>query len=866
MANPERETLRRVESIFHAALERAPEEREAYVELACAADPALRDRVISLLSADDDESAPLGDGHVAPVAGEMARSAGAAEDLEGQRVGAYRLVRRLGEGGMGSVWLGERDDEEFERRVAVKVIKRGMDTDQVLRRFRIERRALGALEHPNIARLLDAAMTPDGRPAIVMEYVEGLPLDEYCAERALSVPDRLRLFLRICDAVEYAHQRLVVHRDLKPSNIFVTPTGEVKLIDFGIAKLLSTESQEQTLTATEQRVMTPRYASPEQIRGQQVTTSTDVFSLGVVLYELLTGRPPFDSASGSQAELGRLICEQEPTRPSTAVTQVERSSDSSGRRSVASSVIEPSRLRRVLEGDLDTIVLMAMRKEADRRYASVALLGEDIRRHLADLPVHARPDTVGYRTRKFLRRNRAAVVSGASILIVLIGTVGLLGWMYARTRSAEGAEYEQRLAAEARLVEADRVATFLEQMLESATPDQADGRDPEALRAILDAAERRVELELDDQPRVRARIEHTLGECYRLVGDYDKSEKHFAIAESIRREHGDELGEQLAQTLHERALLELDRTNPRLAGEYGRQAIETFRALDSEPSVRLADAEDLLACVSLMEGRYEDASQRFELAGQMYRQVVAPHSPKLLASYGKHAVALAQLGRSEEAIQILSAANEQLKTSNIPPSTQSLSLANNLAVLLRRTGRNEEALAMYEQIIEASAAVFGPTHRMAMIPRSNRATVLHKLGRLDEAESEFQAVGNLQREILGPSHDDAISTTFNHAQLLSDLDRFPEAEPMYRGVIALCAERLGAIHPQTAQIKGAFGRAIAKHAPDRIAEARTLLEEQLSALQATLGEAHPATIGAHASLDKLDMPQSAGPAQDPDLP
>ena len=865
----EREALAREEAIFHAALERPPEEREAYIELTCAADKALRDRVMRLVQADSEAT----ESPVAPIVDLVTRSMGKqapdVENLAGQRIGAYRLVRQIGEGGMGSVWLAERDDQEFERVVAIKLIKRGMDSEQVLRRFRIERRALGVLEHPSIARLIDAAIAPDGRPALVMEYVDGLPLTEFCESNRLGVTQRIELFLKVCDAVEYAHQRLVIHRDLKPSNIVVTPEGEPKLIDFGIAKLLSPDDEdEQTITRTHQRVLTPRYASPEQIRGDRVTTATDVFSLGVVLYELLTGRPPFDSPSGSRDEIGRLICEQNPVRPSTAVTQAPSASASPG--DATHRPIDPARLRRVLEGDLDMIVLMALRKEPERRYSSVAELAEDLRRHQADLPVRARPDTVGYRTAKFVRRNRGAVVSASAVIGVMIVAIGALSWMYTRTRTAEKAELEQRLAAEAKLVEADRVATFLEEMLESATPDRAEGKNPEVLREILDTAERRLDTELADQPGVRARIEHTLGTSYRLVGDYEKAERHLEQAEKIRRSLPEAGGARLGETLYERAALEMDRSQIDAAERYASEALEIFKRHDSEPTRRLANTEDLLACVELERGRFDEARLAFEKTIKRYEAILSPDAPELLGSYGKLAIANAQLGQIDTAVGMLRQALSRFEQAGGEISTQTIALKNNLAVLLRRSGLLDEAKTIYDQVVADADTHFGQGHRITLLARANRATVLHRLGRLDEAEHEFVDVLTKQQALLGPSHDNTLTTAFNYAQLLSDIGRFSDAEPLYLDVIARSEAHLGKLHPQTAQLKGAYARAILAHQPERIDEAQGLLSEQLDTLCQTLGEEHPATLRARRSLDELgptsDMAKTDSPSSDAGSP
>jgi len=355
------------------------------------------------------------------------------ELLHDQDIGPYRLIRQLGQGGMGAVYLAERVDAEYQKQVAIKLIKRGMDSQFILRRFRNERQILASLDHPNIARLLDGGTTRDGRPFFVMEYIDGKPIGQYCDDRILSTAQRIQLFRTVCSAVHYAHQNLVIHRDIKPGNILITADGTPKLLDFGIAKLLNPEGAGDTIDATAAaiRLMTPEYASPEQVKGELVTTATDVYSLGVVLYELLTGHRPYRLTSHAPQEIARVICGVEPERPSTAVSRTETIPTADGTESISLTPEEvsktreglPEKLRRRLRGDLDNIVLMAMRKEPARRYASVAQLSNDLERHLEGRPVSARPDTFWYRTGKFVRRNKLAVIAAAAIFITLIGGI-----------------------------------------------------------------------------------------------------------------------------------------------------------------------------------------------------------------------------------------------------------------------------------------------------------------------------------------------------------------------------------------------------------------------------------------------------------
>jgi eukaryotic-like serine/threonine-protein kinase len=411
--------FQRCEEVFHSARLLAGPARESFLAEACVGDPPLRREVERLLAAHDRAGAFIDTPAVPRTAWSEADAS-----WPSPRVGPYRIVREIGRGGMGAVYLAERADGQYQQRVALKLIKRGMDTEQVLARFRAERQILASLDHPNIARLLEGGSTEQGVPFFAMEYIEGEPIDAYARRLGLSVEDRLRLFLQVCGAVAYAHQHLVVHRDIKPLNILVTPEGMPKLLDFGIAKVLQEEAEE-TSTVTGMRLLTPEYGSPEQVEGRHATTVSDVYSLGVVLYELLTGRLPYRFRSRTPIDVVEVVRTTEPERPSAAG--------------------DNEKLRRRLRGDLDTILLMALRKEPARRYPSVEQLASDVRRHLEGLPVRARPDTFGYRAGKFVRRNRVPVAAGVMVALALIAGTVATAYQAQQARAAQ-ARAERRFA------------------------------------------------------------------------------------------------------------------------------------------------------------------------------------------------------------------------------------------------------------------------------------------------------------------------------------------------------------------------------------------------------------------------------------
>jgi eukaryotic-like serine/threonine-protein kinase len=433
------ERWQRLEKIFQGALERAPQSRAAWLDSACGGDLELRIEVDELLRAHE---------HAAVDFTRSAAFVDALKVLErrtgrlraGRPIGPYRVVREIGRGGMSRVYLAARADQAFEKWVAIKVVEVSRDTEEMIRRFQGERQILARLDHPNITRILDGGTTEDGLPFLVMDYVEGEPIDAYCEARALDVTGRLKLFQGVCAAVHYAHQHLIIHRDIKPGNVLVTRDGVPRLLDFGIAKILGPEELATEATRTVARRLTPEYASPEQVRGETLTTASDVYSLGVLLYRLLTGQSPYRTRSqpqghsSSPATLEQEICETQPDRPSVAAARASGSAAVEG---------TPQKLQRRLAGDLDNILAMALRKEPQRRYASVEQFSQDISRHLASLPVIARPDTATYRTAKFIRRHRIGVAATAAMILLVLAGIAGTSWQ-ARVARAERARAQQQ--------------------------------------------------------------------------------------------------------------------------------------------------------------------------------------------------------------------------------------------------------------------------------------------------------------------------------------------------------------------------------------------------------------------------------------
>jgi non-specific serine/threonine protein kinase/serine/threonine-protein kinase len=447
---------------LQAALDLAPEQRRAFLNEAAGSNPELRRELESLLAAHEQAGTNFLNTPPAPAIA-ITENLERAELFIGRRIGPYQIVNQIGAGGMGEVYRAFRIDE-YEKEVAIKVVRAGQESGFSLSRFKNERQILARLDHPNIAHLLDGGTTEAGRPYLVMEFIEGKPIDDYCDSHKLSTEERLRLFLQVCSAVQYAHQRLIIHRDIKPSNILVTSAGAPKLLDFGIAKILDTETagqHEPTLTIF--RALTPGYASPEQVKGEPITTASDVYSLGVVLYELLTGRHPYRRPNSTAQDISRAVCEVEPEKPSTAVKKrnVDESAGESHSYSADGQDNSARKLSQRLRGDIDNIVLMALRKESQRRYTSVEQFAEDIRRHLENLPVLARKDTVVYRTSKFINRHKAGVVAAILLTLILLGALAITLWEARVAREQAGVARSQEARAERRFNDVRKLANSL---------------------------------------------------------------------------------------------------------------------------------------------------------------------------------------------------------------------------------------------------------------------------------------------------------------------------------------------------------------------------------------------------------------------
>jgi serine/threonine-protein kinase len=794
----DRDRWQRLTSLFDAAVDLDPDSRRALLDRECGSDDELR-RELELLIARDRGADALVDAiRSAPVAG--------------RRIGAYRVVRELGVGGMGAVVLAVRDDDAYDRRVAIKMMRGSLGSGPLVERFLAERRILAGLDHPNIARLLDGGTTDTGEPYVVMEHVDGLPLDAFCDRRCLPIRERLELFRSVCAAVQHAHAHLVVHRDLKPANILVAADGEPKLLDFGIAKLIepSPDGFATPDTATGQRALTPDYASPEQIRGETVSTTTDVYSLGVVLYELLAGRSPYRVGSRRSGEIERAVLEQEAERPSVALFRPGAVPEPGP--VAAARGTDPERLRRSLAGDLDTIVLAALRKESARRYPSVEALSEDVRRHLDGLPIAARPSTVGYQLGKFVRRHRPGVAATLAIALLFGGLVGFHTWRLARARDV--AERERRVA--------ERTTEFLVELFEEPDPERNRGRETTA-RELLDRGAIRIGDELGDDPLLRARLLHTLGNTYRGLADHARSEQLLREAIAVRRETLGTADRATLAALDDLAFAVLEQDRYEEAETIAREALDAARReLGADDEVTL-DLTSTLGVALRRRGRYDEAAAIGEQALAGYLRVLGEEHGDTLWAMNNLAIAYKELRRLPEARDLYERALAVRRRIDGDDSPATLAIMINVSNVYRRMDGSDRAAEILERALEHLPRVLGPTHPHTLVARNNLGMAYLNLGRTRDAERLYLALLEDARRELGPGSSTAVSAMRNLAVTYGELDRHEDAAALLAEIVDRSRSLYGDLHRET--LGALYDLACARVAVGRSADAWAPLGE-----------------------------------------
>ncbi len=803
--NPER--WKRIEELFRTVADRPPAEREDYLTRACGGDGELRREVLELLAHDTADS--FLDNPIKKTA--HAVTAAPADEPTGQRIGPYRLTSLIGCGGMGAVYEAVRDDDEFQQQVAIKLIKRGMDSEFVRERFLRERQILASLDHPHIARLLDGGTTTEGRPYFVMEFVAGETITAYCDRHLLSLDEKLKLFRDVCSAVQHAHCKLVIHRDLKPGNILVTEDGTPKLLDFGIAKLLAPDPGEAvTRTESAGRLMTPDYASPEQLRGGAITTATDVYSLGVVLYELLTARRPYQFETCAPLEIARVICDTEAPRPSDAARM---------------HTAAPAKLARQLGGDLDNIVLMALRKEPERRYQSVEQFSEDIRHHLAGLPVMARENTFSYRAEKFVGRHKAGVAA-----LVLFAVL-----MVALAMSAVRIARERDRANQAAMT-AEAVTQSLVSVFEVADPGRSRGNTITA-RELLDQGAAKVVRELKEQPLVQAKLMDTIGGLYLTIGAYDRAQPLLADALELRRQTAGTEHLDVAESLHHLAALAYEKGDHTSSETMYREALQLRRRLLGSTHLKAAASMAGLGRVLVARGKFAEAEPLVRDALALRRSQLEPEhkdiADSLLHGLGR---LLGQQGKFAEAADVYRQALAIYRKLYGEENRFVAASLNNLAVMLKELGDYRGAEPLFREVLAMRRKLLGAEHPDVAASLANLASLLQDKREYAEAEQCYRQALALRRKLFGENHVRLTATMNNLATLLAARGDYTGSETLHRQALAICRKEWGEDHAEVGT--SLYNLADVFYLKGQSAEAEKLQRQAIAVYQKTLQPEH----------------------------
>ena len=762
---------KQVEELFEASSQLSHDERAAFLDTACGKDTAVRIAVEKLLTA-----ANSAEHYFSDLSDRLGLQSVFDGDLELPRtesIGAYRLVELIGRGGMGAVYLAERADEQFEKQVALKLLPIGVGGEAAKRRFLAERQILARLVHPHIARLLDGGITDDNTPYFVMDYVDGVPIDVYCDDNRLDLERRIALFIDVAEAVEYAHRNLVVHRDIKPGNILVESSGEVKLLDFGVAKLLVPDGNDDPLTRVGGRPLTLMYASPESIRGEAVTTAADIYSLGLLLYVLLTGRYPYPVNKQDIAETQRLICEYDAIPPSRGLLSLPADT---ARQIAANADSKPRRLAHRLEGDLDTIITKALRKDPDRRYLTVEQFIADLRRYQDGLPVAARPASTAYRLQKFVRRHKAGVAAASVVAAALLAVAGTA--VHSAVTSAQQA---REIAAQRD--NAEQINDFLLSIFELSSPNQTKGETVTALE-LLDRSAERVRTEMAGQPQRQALLMHSIAVVYSEMSQLDTAKSLLEEARALHRDNG------------------------------------------SQRSADYASSTELYAELREIEGAFDEAEETVREAVRIRRELAIPEDL---------AFSLLMLGRIQHKKGLTEEADtlyrEALRLRRSVDDDDDETIANALSYIgsiLQQRGELDDAEAMQHEALTIRRKVYGDDHMILIESHHNLGTVLMEKGELDAARSHFEEALRISVKLVPEGEQ---GQPFLYNGLGSVYDRMGELERArenFQRSLDMLMQFFGPQHPNTSIVQGNLGRVLVKQGD--YSEGETLLRRGVAAL------------------------------------
>lgn len=811
-----------IQDIFHGAADLPPSDRRAYLDKACSGDDALRTEVEALLS-EDARGSSLLDHEVGLVAHDVLEDSGS-QSIPFRDIGPYRIERLLGEGGMGVVYLAERTD--LRSLVAIKILRDAWVSPARRERFLSEQRTLAQLNHPSIARLYDADTLPDGTPFFVMEYVEGISLVEYCEKAGSTLQDRLRLFRAVCEAVQYAHSQTVIHRDLKPSNILVKKDGSVRLLDFGIAKQIENLNAPAEQTRTGPWLMTPAYAAPEQFRGERVGIQSDVYSLGVVLYELLVGRLPFDLSRQTPAEIEITIAEQPPAKPSAAAAQ---STESQAPRTRSLSASKAS------WADLDVLCLTAMHKDPQRRYSSVEALIRDIDRYLDRKPLEAHPDTLPYKFGKFVRRNRSAVTAAILVSAAMLGLTVFYTVRLAKARNAALAETART----------QRIERFMQNLFQGGENDTGPADDLRVV-TLLDRGVQEAKT-LDTDPPVQAELYATLGNIYDQLGKFDSADSLLNLALDKRKSIYGADSAPVAESLVALGLLRNDEAQFAEAEQLVRDGLAMSKRHLPPNHPQVAQATSSLGRVLVSRGQYADAIPNLEEALRIQSAPGGVPADRL-ATMTELANAQFYLGRYAESYSLNQSALEldrQLFGERHPNVAEDLI---NLGAIEFEWGRYAEAEKYDRQALEIIQAWFGKDHPESASLMTILGRVLVTEGKLNEANDLLRASLNIEERVYGPEHPRVASTVNELGKVALQQGKLDESEGDFRRSAEIWKNSYNGKHYYIGTALVNLGSVeMERH---RYAQAESYYRDALKMYEATLPPEHKLVAIARISLGR----------------
>jgi serine/threonine protein kinase/Tfp pilus assembly protein PilF len=867
MANRVSKTLNweRIQQIFDEASQLPPDRRQGWVADACQGDRTLFLQVESLLQALDQEG-----GFLEQQIGSYAVRVAAAEIPE--QIGAYRILSEIGRGGMGAVYLAERADGQYQRRVAIKLVAGGSaSAPELLRRFSIERQILADLQHPNIAQLLDGGVASDGTPYLVMEYVEGVRIDAYCYSNTLSLRDRIELFRHVCSAVQYAHRNLIVHRDIKPSNILVTREGVPKLLDFGIAKLLRSSEmpaktleppvEPLTLTAPAERLMTREYASPEQIRGLPITTATDVYALGVVLYGLLVHRHPFENLRTDFIALERAICETEPRPPSAVVSGVpDKTSDEVPEKAPheASNLDFAPQLR----GDLDAIVLKAIRKEPSERYLSVEQFSEDLNLYLNGFPVSASRGTRRYRVAKFIRRHRWGVAAATAFVILLLAFGTGMSFLAARLARERTHSNLETLKAQQAQQTTEAVNHFLQDdLLSQASASHQAGKGPNAkadpdltVRAALDRAAAGIEGKFTQEPLVEASIRNTIGQAYINLGLYPDAQRQWERALDLRRRTSGDRDPDTLLMMRDLADLKLNAGRVAEAEPLLHRLLEIDRDTLGPRAPETRSVMYSLGVAYVRQGKYAQSDALLTEALEISRSISGEMDPETVGLMRDLANVYSEEGKYSEAEPLFQKALEVEHRLFGPEYNDILVTKLFLSRLYDREGKFEQAEQTAEDALNSSRRVMGEAHPTTSFLTDMLGNVYLNQGKVGQAQALFEKAFDLDRHLFGEENPNTLAALSDVARIDQAQGKYAEAERLFTSTLETRRRVSGEEHPAVLRFMGQFATLYDREG--KYAQEETLLTAASSTQRRVLGDSHPDTLRSLSALGRIQLKQA----------